>query len=191
LFHRRPEPAVAESAQSLLKEDSIEKAVSREARQVLGSRGQRARRKSEYRRNAQAPTGDGFSSLPRELRSLDTRSPSERLLDEGIQEGQRIRGEFGLPDPAQVEAVKSKRLNQIQLQLLGPPALIRPEIASQLAYTDEQRQSVEETLSNAQVNDWKATSEELSRILTAEQRSKWHRLIGKPFTDVVGGSTRQ
>lgn len=100
------------------------------------------------------------------------------------------------------------RLKQISLQLAGPAALASPEVAEQLAFTDEQKKSIEEIQSASReamrslMQDAdgdraeafkkmqatrQATEEKVKALLTDEQKTKWEALIGKKLEGQLEG----
>jgi|GEM_PF-270172 len=100
------------------------------------------------------------------------------------------------------------RLKQISLQLAGPGAFASPEVTEKLAFTDEQKKSIEE-IQSAQREEMRslmqgadgdragafrkmqaarqATEEKLKGLLTDEQKTKWEELVGKKFEGQLEG----
>jgi hypothetical protein len=165
LFHRSPEP-VAESIETLLKQPSVQ-------RLMLPNPSRHA---VEGRRRTRNPT-----SQPVQVSPSNAATPYERFRDIAIQQGEQIRSQDRILDPDELNAIQSKRLKQIQLQLLGPSALLQPEVVAELKCSLEQRGSIDDILKAATTQDWQEKSAKLARVLTAEQRSKWSKLVGKQF----------
>jgi len=99
-----------------------------------------------------------------------------------------------------LEPPQRKRLHEITLQMAGLLWLSRPEVASELKLTDEQKEKVKriqrrarreaEELVHAQspqqreakVRELRVTSRKrLFDVLTDEQEAKWEAMTGKPF----------
>jgi len=96
-----------------------------------------------------------------------------------------------------------KRLEEISLQVEGPRALLRPEIADKVGLSSQQRDKIREVYRNVsrpitprdvpqgpegreQLRErMKALRKELEEkilgILTPEQKARWQSLLGKPF----------
>jgi serine/threonine protein kinase len=106
-----------------------------------------------------------------------------------------------LPDilrPAQ-----AKRLQQIALQQRGAFALADPEVAAAVRLTDEQKTKVQSIGEKAFVGlpgptrhgprpDWKkfeeadrSAKEAILNLLTPEQKARWDKLTGEPFTGQI------
>lgn len=96
-----------------------------------------------------------------------------------------------------------KRLEEISLQLEGPRALLRPEIADKVGLSPQQREKIREIYQSVgrpitprdipqgpegreQLRErMKAQRKELEEkvlsVLTPEQKTRWQTLLGKPF----------
>ncbi|HWP30549.1 MAG TPA: hypothetical protein VNK96_02315 [Fimbriimonadales bacterium] len=96
-----------------------------------------------------------------------------------------------------------KRLEEISLQLEGPRALLRPEIADKVGLSPQQREKIREIYRNVgrpttprdvpqgpegreQLRERmkaqrKELEEKLLGVLTPEQRTRWQALLGRPF----------
>lgn len=91
-----------------------------------------------------------------------------------------------------------KRYREIDLQVQGATAVLRPEIGQKLGITDEQREQIHRILEENRPqppqggqgerpdpSQMEKKREELNRkvlaVLTADQRSTWNSMIGKPF----------
>lgn len=139
---------------------------------------------------------EGFADLrdasreERMKRFTESREAGEKAVDTILNEEQRV------------------RLKQISLQLAGPGAFANPEVAEKLAFTDEQKKSIEE-IQSAQREEMRslmqdadgdraaafrkvqaarqATDEKLKGLLTDEQKSKWEELVGKKFEGQLQG----
>jgi Spy/CpxP family protein refolding chaperone len=115
--------------------------------------------------------------------------------------GNKLNDEFDPKVNALLSADQLKRLQEIRLQAAwqnqGPPALLLPDVASELKLTDEQRQKL-----NALTMEYTQKQRELFaggfdqaaaakmreertskalEVLTAEQKEKLNSLKGKPF----------
>jgi Spy/CpxP family protein refolding chaperone len=131
---------------------------------------------------------DGLKGL-REL----SREERQKKMEEATKATEKAVAEILKPE-------QTKRLKQIQLQQQGPRAFARPETATALKLTDEQKDKVksiqedarkeqrelfkggpgEETRKKAEELR-KTTQEKLLKVLTEEQQSKWKELTGEPF----------
>jgi len=97
-----------------------------------------------------------------------------------------------------------KRLNQITLQLAGLLWITRPEIASELKLTDQQKEKARqyqkearretEEIIHTQDRELKAgefrdlrgmSRSRLMELLTDEQEARWKEMIGKPFNGSI------
>ena len=132
----------------------------------------------------QAPPPD-FSNL----------SPSDRAekMQEMAREGERTAAKILHRD-------QMKRLKEISLQFRGASAFNDPEIAKALDLTDEQKEKIKTTVSEArgqrpQVAPGgdpqaarkhfeemrKANLDKVMNVLTADQKTKWKDMTGEPF----------
>jgi hypothetical protein len=96
---------------------------------------------------------------------------------------------------------KAERLEQIQRQVVGPPAFNEPEVIEQLDLSQEQRMKIRAIIAqfrNARmppgpegdpggdVEDLKSESiANIRAVLTPSQVQTWNSLIGPPFTGPV------
>jgi len=136
-----------------------------------------------------------FRGLGQELRGL---SPEERE--------KRIRAVNEEVEKELAKVLKKEqlqRLRQIALQVEGMAALARPEIAKQVGLTEGQQQQIREILREAnekrralfqqgppadrqamfremqKIRQW--VDEQISKLLTEQQKKKWQELIGEPL----------
>ena len=108
-----------------------------------------------------------------------------------------------------LSAEQYKRYQEISLQLEGPAALARKEIADKVGLSDSQREKIQAILEEqrATMRDMfqggaggdrqammeemqklrKATDEKILGVLTAEQKKTWEGMLGKPFQLQRGG----
>lgn len=123
---------------------------------------------------------------------LDPKERKEKFAKMGEENEQFIKDTLS---PAQ-----HKRLHQITLQVAGAMWVTRPEIASELKLTGEQkkqarhlqheaRKEFEELLYSTKAEErrekhqahCKACTAKIAKLLTDEQKAKWKELRGKPF----------
>jgi hypothetical protein len=95
-----------------------------------------------------------------------------------------------------------KRYKEIELQVQGAPAVLRPDVSQKLGITEEQRQQIRQILESNRPQmqppqggdrpdpekmraEMEKRREEMNKkvlaVLTADQRSKWQTMLGKPF----------
>ncbi len=107
---------------------------------------------------------------------------------------QEIRVKEGAAIPKILTRKQLIRAEQIQLQILGPMILTRPEVAASLKLTDEQkekmalikRESLKEyresrAKGEPQKEISKNRNERLLNVLTPAQKEKWKQLLGEPY----------
>lgn len=104
-----------------------------------------------------------------------------------------------------LQPAQRTRLRQLELQRMGPAALMRPDVTSELNLTEQQQQKIRDIMQqygqktaqlmqearNAQVDPqvWRQrlqqlreqTDKELLGVLTPEQQEQWKKMLGKPF----------
>jgi hypothetical protein len=128
----------------------------------------------------------------------------EKLQNAAPEERQKVIADFQAEQTKAVNAVlnadQQKRLRQLQLQQEGPIAAARPDVATELKITDEQKtkiqglmQSMQEQLrqifqggagadARAKVQQLrKETGEKVAALLTDEQKGKWKTMLGAEF----------
>ena len=106
----------------------------------------------------------GLGQEEREKRFAEVRTKA----DEAAKQGERKLGKI-------LDAKQLERLSQLQLQLEGPGALGRPEIAAQLGLSAEQQARIREQEPSERVQA------EIVAILTDQQQAKWSAMQGKEF----------
>jgi len=134
-----------------------------------------------------------------------------------FQEAQEALAKIGEAVKGTLTDDQKKRVGQIALQRGGPTAVMRPDIAGQMNFTDEQKeklkaiaqeqgQKTRELFQNGKDGDRaelvkkfeelrKEHGEKIVGVLTDEQKSKWKELVGEPFKGEltpfgVGGAVR-
>lgn len=102
-----------------------------------------------------------------------------------------------------LKPAQKTRLDQLSLQMQGPQALAREDIASKVGLTAKQKTSIRSIMEKSrpqfgrpnqggQQQDWEKIRKEMQAkreaanktilaTLTADQRAKWAKLTGKPF----------
>lgn len=90
---------------------------------------------------------------------------------------------------------QAKRLQQIALQQRGAFALAEPEVAAAVGLSDEQKTKIQSIgkqvfsgmpgRSHHRPPDWKKAKEQILSLLTADQKQKWDKLTGEPFTGEI------
>ena len=103
-----------------------------------------------------------------------------------------------------LDAGQYRRLSEIRLQMQGPFALMRPEIAEKLGLSDDQKGALRDLFQQERQNpppnpgsepsDFHKTMQERRAklekgalaILTDSQRDKWHEMTGTPFKMPMG-----
>jgi hypothetical protein len=128
-----------------------------------------------------------------EVEAIADEKERDRRFDEMTREVERFLAELLKPE-------QKKRLDQITLQVAGLVWITRPEVASSLKLTDEQKQKVVE-LQNAARKEMEqllysearrdrqaelrkhheACKQRMLDLLTDEQETKYNELLGKPF----------
>lgn len=111
---------------------------------------------------------------------------------------QQIANEKALPNI--LDAMQLARLEQIELQRAGAQSLRYPDIARTLDLTDEQKESIKQShtkfledirgLSSEKARKKReevrqAALEQMTDVLTAEQKMKWKEMLGQPFKGEV------
>ncbi len=131
----------------------------------------------------------------RSLREIEDRQQRMQRMREIGREAQELLD-------AILEPEQKTRLEQIELQLQGPRALLRRDIAEKLGLTEEQQSKIREIfeslrpdfrrireMSPEQRREFfrsmreraeKARQEALA-VLTPEQKEKWEKMLGAPF----------
>jgi DNA-binding MarR family transcriptional regulator len=136
-----------------------------------------------------------FRGLGQELRGLSPEEREKRV--------QAVNEEVEKELAKVLKKEQLQRLKQIALQVEGLAALARPEIAKQVGLTEEQQRKIEEILREAnekrralfqqgppadrqamfremqKIREW--VDEQISKLLTEQQKKKWQELIGEPF----------
>lgn len=129
------------------------------------------------------------------LREIEDRQQRFQRMREITQEAQELLD-------AILEPNQKTRLEQIELQLQGPRALLRRDVAEKLGLTEEQRSKIREIFESlrpdfSRIREMspeerrqffqsmreraeKAQQEALA-VLTPEQKEKWEKMLGAPF----------
>ena len=123
-----------------------------------------------------------------------TREERRKQFEEQSEANNKAVAEF-------LNADQAKRLRQISLQQLGARAFEDPEVADALILTDEQKGRITTIQEDARTQMRslfqggnreqaagqfdalrRATTQKVTDLLTAEQKTKWKELIGEQFT---------
>lgn len=136
-----------------------------------------------------------FRGLGQELRQLSPEEREKRL--------QAVNAEVEKELAKILKEQQLKRLKQIALQVEGLAALRRPEVAKQVGINEGQQKRIQEILREAaekrralfqqrppsdpqatfqemrKIRKW--VDEQISKLLTKQQRKRWQKLIGEPF----------
>ncbi|HZT40987.1 MAG TPA: hypothetical protein VFA07_02300 [Chthonomonadaceae bacterium] len=157
-----------------------------------------------------------------QAKSQELREQMRQMFQQGQQGGQpnpeAMRANFQKMQQAQEQAVADildsrqlHRFRQIELQQMGPGALMRKDVQDALHLTASQRQSIDSIRTDAEnqmrnsmqgvdprnmsqeerqqmrqrfQSMQKATGEKMAAVLTGEQRAHWKQMLGTPFTIV-------
>jgi Spy/CpxP family protein refolding chaperone len=155
-----------------------------------------------------------LQTLPQSLRPPRQGAPrSQPGQSSQPGQGQRERGPRPNFEEMMLKAIKDiltpaqeKRLEELTLQWMGPPALLLPDVAKKVGLTTQQQQKIREleqahsqkareTFQRGRNNpqerekmlqQWVKLRKELDTkilaLLTPAQKQKWQSLLGKPFT---------
>ena len=139
-----------------------------------------------------------------ELRDLEEKKRDKRA-EELNRESDEFLAKVLTPEQA-------KRLRQISLQVDGPQSFGKPDVAKELALSEEQKQTVmeiqgdmvkkiqamlelrgdREEAMKKRSEILRSANEKMKGLLTAEQKAKWKEMTGEPFKGEIrfgGGRT--
>lgn len=161
-----------------------------EVQTELALEGDRKREATEWINKTQEQQREVFSGL--NFQDLQNATPEERekRMDEVRAKTDDVMKQADEKLAKILDAKQFARLSQLKLQREGVQALQRDDVARKLKLIERQLQELRElppAFPFAPADVRKQSEAEALSILTADQRTQWNDMLGKPFTFPEGG----